>query len=96
MEKMEKLTFEILKKAVTGTAAAFRCVTEYQPAGGVGDKVFPPTYEGGKYAVEDRIVDGQPVPCDFPGQQCPGLIEASCARVWARGLFRNSPGRKAG
>ncbi len=60
---MEKLTFDILKKAMTGTAAAFRCITEYQPAGGVGDKVFPPTYEGGKYAVEDRIVDGQPVPC---------------------------------
>jgi CRISPR-associated protein Csb1 len=60
---MEKLTFDILKKAMTGTASAFRCVTEYQPAGGVGDKVFPPTYEGGKYAIEDRIVDGQAVPC---------------------------------
>jgi len=60
---MEKLTFDILKNAVTGNAAAFRCITEYQPAGGVGDKVFPPTYEGGKYAIEDRIVDGQPVPC---------------------------------
>ena len=60
---MEKLTFDILKKAMTGTASAFRCVTEYQPAGGVGDKVFPPTYEGGKYATEDRIVDGQTVPC---------------------------------
>ncbi len=60
---MEKLTFDILRKAVTGNAAAFRCITEYQPAGGVGDKIFPPTYEGGKYAVEDRIVDGQPIPC---------------------------------
>ena len=44
-----------LRDAVAGTAAAFRCVTEYQPAGGRGDKVFPPTYEGGKYATEDRI-----------------------------------------
>lgn len=60
---MEKLTFDILKRAVTGTAAAFRCTTEYQPTGGVGDKVFPPTYKGGEYAVENRIVDGQPVPC---------------------------------
>jgi CRISPR-associated protein Csb1 len=30
-------------------------VTEYQPAGGPGDKVFPPTYEGGKYATEKRV-----------------------------------------
>lgn len=60
---MEKLDFEILKKAVTGTAAAFRCITEYQPAGGAGDKVFPPTYEGGKYAFEERIGDGQSIPC---------------------------------
>ena len=44
-----------LRDAVAGTAAAFRCVTEYQPTGGPGDKVFPPTYEGGKYATEDRI-----------------------------------------
>ena len=41
--------------AVDGTAAAFRCVTDYQPAGGPGDKVFPPTYEGGRYATEERI-----------------------------------------
>jgi CRISPR-associated protein Csb1 len=60
---MEKLTMDVLKKAVTGTGAAFRCVTEYQPVGGVGDKVFPPTYEGGKYAVEKRMVEGQAVPC---------------------------------
>lgn len=60
---MDNLTFEILKSAITGTAAAFRCVTEYQPAGGVGDKVFPPTHEGGKYAVEDRIINGQRVSC---------------------------------
>ena len=50
-----KITLEILKKAVNGTAAAFRCVTDYQPAGGAGDKVFPPTYEGGKYATEERV-----------------------------------------
>ncbi len=61
---MEKtLTLEDLKNAVSGRAAAFRCVTEYQPAGGPGDKIFPPTYEGGKYAVETRLVDGEPVPC---------------------------------
>ena len=44
-----------LRDAVGGTAAAFRCVTDYQPGGGPGDKVFPPTYEGGKYATEERV-----------------------------------------
>ena len=44
------LELETLKAAVAGNAAAFRCVTEYQPMGGPGDKVFPPTYEGGRYA----------------------------------------------
>jgi len=56
----EPLTIDDLRKAVTGSAAAFRCVAEYQPAGGTGDKVFPPTYEGGKYATEYRIIDGAP------------------------------------
>ena len=50
-----KIDLQTLQEAVGGTAAAFRCVTDYQPAGGPGDKVFPPTYEGGKYATERRI-----------------------------------------
>ena len=49
------LDLKTLQEAVAGTAAAFRCVTDYQPVGGLGDKVFPPTYEGGKYATEKRI-----------------------------------------
>jgi len=51
----ETLSLRTLKAAVRGAAAAFRCVTDYQPAGGPGDKVFPPTYEGGRYATEQRI-----------------------------------------
>lgn len=46
----------ILAQAVAGTAAAFRCRRTLQPAGGPGDKVFPPTYVGAVYAVEDRRV----------------------------------------
>lgn len=59
------IDLEILRAAVRGTAAAFRCVTDYQPAGGPGDKVFPPTYEGGKYAVENRVdpETGEAIPC---------------------------------
>lgn len=52
------LDLQTLEHVVAGHAAALRCVTEYQPAGGVGDKVFPPTYEGGKYAMEKRVVEG--------------------------------------
>ncbi len=58
-----ELTLDVLKEAVAGHAAAFRCVTDYQPAGGEGDKIFPPTYEGGKYATETRHIDGREVNC---------------------------------
>ena len=59
------LDLKTLRDAVAGTAAAFRSVTDYQPAGGPGDKVFPPTYEGGKYATEERIdpTTGETKPC---------------------------------
>lgn len=49
------IDIQTLKDAVGGSAAAFRCVTDYQPTGGPGDKVFPPTYAGGKYATEERL-----------------------------------------
>ncbi len=58
---MSKLTFERLRRAVAGDAVALRSRTTLQPAGGPGDKVFPPTYavDRGphKYAVEERQVD---------------------------------------
>lgn len=58
---MPELTFEKLSEAVAGGAVALRAKTTLQPAGGEGDKVFPPTYapEGRaehKYAVEERQV----------------------------------------
>jgi CRISPR-associated protein Csb1 len=33
------------------------------PDGGDGSKVFPPTYAGGVYAIEDRRIDGRVVRC---------------------------------
>lgn len=60
---MKALTLEILKQAIQEKAPALRCVTEYQPSGGPGDKIFPATYEGGKYAVETRLIEGQLVNC---------------------------------
>ena len=52
----ERLTLDTLRSVVDGSAVALRCVTEYQPAGGPGDKVFPPTYAGGQYAIEQRVI----------------------------------------
>ena len=49
------IDLQTLRSAVGSRAAAFRCITDYQPAGGSGDKVFPPTYAGGRYATEDRV-----------------------------------------
>jgi CRISPR-associated protein Csb1 len=59
------LTLKDLQAAVHGSAAAFRCRRSLQPAGKPGDKVFPPTYVGGTYAVEFRRWPGrtEPVPC---------------------------------
>src|SRR2546426_2985500 len=61
------LSSDILIDAVKSNAAAFRCRRRLQPGGGVGDKVFPPTYSGAVYAIEQRRVAGcdQPVTCVF-------------------------------
>ena len=57
------LDLQRLKKAVSEDAAAFRSRTRLQPAGGEGDKVFPPTYAGAVYAREERQINGVKVPC---------------------------------
>lgn len=63
---MSKLDLEALSSAVAGGAAAIRAVTRLSPAGGPGDKVFPPTYvkernATTKYAMETRRIDGRDV-----------------------------------
>ena len=60
---MTQLTYERLHNAVAGDAVALRSRMTLQPAGGEGDKVFPPSYDTGdraghKYAVEERQVGG--------------------------------------
>ena len=59
----QTLTLTMLQEAVAGTAAAFRCIARLEPAGGPGDKIFPPTYEGGQYATEERRINGEVLPC---------------------------------
>lgn len=58
------LSLDQLRSAVAGAAAAFRCRTTLQPAGGAGDKVFPPTYAGAVYATEKRRLPGRDEPVD--------------------------------
>ena len=58
---MPELTFERLRDAVAGGAVALRSRLTLLPAGGDGDKVFPPSYAvdgraDHKYAVEERQV----------------------------------------
>ena len=62
-KETKPLDFVSLKKALTENAAAFRSRTRLQPAGGEGDKVFPPTYAGAVYAKENRHINGAKVPC---------------------------------
>jgi CRISPR-associated protein Csb1 len=50
---MNVLNIELLKKAVDGDFVAIRRTTRLEPQ---GEKVFPPTYEGGEYADEQRLV----------------------------------------
>ncbi|SER20254.1 CRISPR-associated protein Csb1 [Solimonas aquatica] len=64
---MTTLNLETLNQAVSGAVAAIRCNVRLQPAGGPGDKVFPPTYVADdkqnplKYAHETRRIGGQDV-----------------------------------
>ncbi len=64
------MTFETLKNAVAN-AAAIRRVRKLQPAGGPGDKIFPPTYPGdgrgakspARHVFERRRISGENVLC---------------------------------
>lgn len=58
-----QLSLSALREALTGDVVAIRRTLRLQPAGMQGDKVFPPTYEGGEYAQEDRVLEGRRVPC---------------------------------
>ena len=58
---MKELTLELLAKAISQNDSALRLRLKLEPVGGAGDKVFPPTYEGSSYAVEERLADGRAV-----------------------------------
>ena len=85
---MQKLSLEALHSALTEGTAAFRVSQRLQPAGGAGDKIFPPTYATGKdalrYAVEPRRLAGQEVSCvlvDSVASQA-NRMEDALQRAW--------------
>lgn len=100
---MESLTFQVLDDAVKNGAVAIRARTRLQPAGGPGDKVFPPTFgdtltvrlsEGEhhktKYAMEKRRIDGEDVWCvllDSVASQA-NRMEEALQRAWDEGRLR--------
>ncbi len=50
---------ERLLSSCAGGMSALRAIVKLVAAGGDGDKVSPPTHEGGKYAFEERVLDGR-------------------------------------
>jgi CRISPR-associated protein Csb1 len=61
------LTYDLLKRMIEGSTVAIRGAATLEPAGGPGDKVFPPSHAvddkkpeaGAKYAFETRRIDGR-------------------------------------
>jgi CRISPR-associated protein Csb1 len=82
----DTLSYNTLKAAVAGSAAAFRLTLELEA---VSPKVFPPTYEGGKYATEDRNIGGDKKPCvlldSVPSQA--NRMELALQEAWEGGLI---------
>jgi len=87
------MNLDTIHKAVSGTAAAFRSRTRLQPAGGAGDKVFPPTYAGAVYAKEERQINGAKVPCVLLDsvQAQANRLEEALQRALDVGLVKNIP-----
>lgn len=88
MASASDLTLSDLESCVDGGVAAIRSRTRLQPAGGPGDKLFPPTYATGdrtlKYAVETRRLDGSDVTCvllDSVASQA-NRMEEALQRAW--------------
>jgi CRISPR-associated protein Csb1 len=81
------LTLTTLKTAIENGASAFRLNLKLEP---VSPKVFPPTYEGGKYATEERIIGGQKLPCvlldSVPSQA--NRMELGLQDAWSGGEIK--------
>ncbi|MGE3966387.1 MAG: type I-U CRISPR-associated RAMP protein Csb1/Cas7u [Planctomycetota bacterium] len=89
------LQYDQLKRLVAGDAVAIRGMATLEPAGGPGDKIFPPTHAvdskdnkpGAKYAFETRRIGGQDVTCVLIDsvQSQANRMEEALEALWAAG-----------
>lgn len=87
------LHFDDLKQFVAGDTVAIRGTATLEPAGGPGDKIFPPTHAvddnnkkpGAKYAFETRRIDGRDVTCVLIDsvQSQANRMEEALEALWA-------------
>lgn len=95
MTDQSPLSLGLIEQAMSHDGAAFRLRARLQPAGGPGDKVFPPTYAIGqdgkkhatRYATEIRMIDGQEKPSvllDSVASQA-NRMELALLAAWRRG-----------
>ncbi len=87
------LDLDFLRKLVAGDAVAIRGTATLEPAGGPGDKVFPPSHSvdknerkpGAKYAFEKRRIDGRDVDCVLIDsvQSQANRMEEALQMLWA-------------
>jgi CRISPR-associated protein Csb1 len=87
------LTFAALRELVGGRAVAVRGTATLEPAGGPGDKIFPPTHAvddknkkpGAKYAFETRRIDGHDATCVLIDsvQSQANRMEEALQTLWA-------------
>lgn len=87
------LIFDQLRELVAGDTVAIRGTATLEPAGGSGDKIFPPTHAvdeknkrpGAKYAFETRRINGQEVTCVLIDsvQSQANRMEEALEALWA-------------
>jgi len=87
------LNYDQLKQLVAGDTVAIRGTATLEPAGGPGDKIFPPTHAvddknkkpGAKYAFETRRIAGHDVTCVLLDsvQSQANRMEEALEALWA-------------
>jgi len=93
MSASKPLSIEQLQQFVATDAVAIRGRATLQPAGGAGEKIFPPSHSvesknpGAKYAFETRRIDGSDVECVLLDsvQSQANRMEEALEALWSAG-----------
>ncbi len=83
----KELSYSVILDALQGSASAFRRRSILFPAGGDGQKIFPPTYLDGPYVEEVRIVGAERLPTVLLDsvQSQANRMELALLRAWRKG-----------